>query len=372
MRAIGALSSGDRIASPPDWDARATSVLYMRAQGIGDLILATGVLRAIMRAHPAITLDILTTPAAAPVLDWNPHVHGILLLRRSAAQYLALARAVRAARYDVIIDGKITRGASFVRSPALTMVARAPYRVGVGGGNHSLVYNVCVPKFDRTTTHMVEGSASLASPFGIDLSSTDLRPEIFLSGEERRHAERQWIRAAAERGTQGARWLVNLSAGSVERRWPHDRWIALLRHLRARRPRATIAVMGVDAEWDAVRHVASAAGASAVPAPLLRDALALVATCGHVITSNTSITHAASAFCVPTVLLLERGHDQWAPWNTPAEIAYWSGPNVSALDVDTAIGALDRFLLAQPETAAVAERHAGVSPASSASYPLSR
>jgi len=372
MFAIGALSSGDRVAVPPDWSARAMSVLYMRAQGIGDLILATGVMRAIAHAHPNIQLDVLTTPVAAPVLEYNPHVRRVHLLRRSPHQYAALARAVRAAHYDVVIDGKITRGASFVRSPALSMVAGAPYRIGVGGGNHHLVYNLCVERFDRTTTHMVGGSATLAIPFGIDPAIVDLRPEIFLTGEEGRHAQRQWAFAAADHDTRGERWLVNLSAGSAERRWPHDRWIALLEYLRARRPLATIAVIGMANEWNAVQDVARSAGASAVPAPRLRDALALVASANHVITSNTSITHAASAFRIPTVLLLERGHDQWAPWDTPAEIAYWSGPDVRSLDVPTAIAALDRFLIAHPEIAETVERHPEVSPVSSASYPLSR
>ena len=71
-------------------------------------------------------------------------------------------RAIRRARYDVLIDGKITRGASFIRSPALAAISRAPYRVGVGGGNHRLVFNLCVDRFDRASTHMIDGSAALA------------------------------------------------------------------------------------------------------------------------------------------------------------------------------------------------------------------
>jgi ADP-heptose:LPS heptosyltransferase len=371
MRAIGAMSAGASVATPPSWDARAHRVLYVRAQGIGDLILATGVLRAIARARPTIALDVLTTPAAAPVLDGNPWVRRIHLLRRTPRDYLALVRAVRNAKYDVVVDGKITRGASFVRSPALTMMSRAPWRVGVGGGNHALVYNLCVERFDRTTTHMVEGSASLARPFGVDPASVDLRPEIFLSGDERRQGERRWLTAAAEYETYGTRWLVNLSAGSAERCWPSDRWIALLRHLRARRPHVTIAVMGVTADWDAVRHVARSSRVAAIASPTLRDAFALVGSAAHVLTSDTSITHAASAFAVPTMVLLQRGLEQWAPWNTRSEIAYWSGENVHALRVDSAMAALDRFLLAHPETVSVVRQRA-VSPASSASYPLSR
>ena len=101
----------------------------------------------------------------------------------------------------------------------------------------------------------------------------------------------------------------------------------------------------MDAEREAVRRIASAAGAAELSAPRLRDALALVGTSERVITSNTSITHAASAFTIPTMLLLERGHDQWSSWNSPTEVAYWTGASVAALDVDTACAALDRFLV---------------------------
>jgi ADP-heptose:LPS heptosyltransferase len=216
--------------------------------------------------------------------------------------------------------------------------------LGVGGGNHHLVFNICAPRFDRTTTHMVEGSAVLAAPFGVDLATADFRPEIFLTDEERACAERSWAAAARPHSTTGKRWLVNLSAGAHVRRWPDERWIALVAHLKARQPCSTVAVMGVEAERDAVQRVALASGAVAISAPRLRDALALVGTSERVITSNTSITHAASAFSVPTVLLLERGEDQWSSWRTPSEVAYWTGSSIDSLGVETARDAVDRLL----------------------------
>jgi ADP-heptose:LPS heptosyltransferase len=255
---------------------------------------------------------------------------------------------MRRSKYDVVIDGKITRGASFIRSPALTMLSRAPYRIGVGGGNHHLVFNICVPRYDRSTTHMVRGSAALVSPFGVDLETTSFQPEIFLSAEECAWAERTWEAAARARSTSGTRWLVNLSAGASVRRWADERWIALISHLRAQQPNSTIAVMAVEAERDAVERVALAAGAAPVSAPRLRNALSMVGTSERIITSNTSITHAASAFRIPTVLLLERGHDQWGSWCTPSEVAYWTGSSVASLDVDTAREALDRLLASHP------------------------
>jgi ADP-heptose:LPS heptosyltransferase len=348
MRAIGALSAGAPVAQAPDWDARPWSVLYARSQGIGDVILATGVFRAIAQSHSTIALDVLTARKAAPVLENNPHVRRVLVTDRRLHDSAAVASEVRRSRYDVIIDGKITRGASFIRGPALTMLAQAPYRIGVGGGNHHLVYNICVPRYDRRSTHMVEGSASLAAPFGIDVGSTSFQPEIFLTCEERSWAEHAWATAARDARADGSRWLVNLSAGEAVRRWPDERWIALVAHLRKRCPCDTVAVMAVDAERESVQRVALATGAIAMSAPRLRDALALVGTSERVITSNTSITHAASAFRVPTVLLLERGEDQWGSWGTPSEVAYWDGDSIASLDLATARDAVDRMLATEP------------------------
>jgi len=348
MQSIGVLSAGERVARVPDWDARPWSVLYLRTQGIGDVILATGVFRAIARSHSTISLDVVTTRAAAPVLDNNPHVRRVIIAGKRMADSVSLASAMRRSKYDVVIDGKITRGASFIRSPTLTMLSRAPYRIGVGGGNHHFVFNICVPRYDRTRMHMVRGSAALAEPFGVDLQTTSFQPEIFLSAEECAWAERSWNDAGHVRSTTGTRWLVNLSAGASVRRWPDERWIALLLHLRAQRPDATIAVMAVEREHASAQRVALAAGAAAVSAPRLRDALAMVGTSERVITSNTSITHAASAFRVPTVLLLERGEDQWGSWCTPSEVAYWTGSSVASLAVETAQAALDRLLASHP------------------------
>lgn len=343
MRGIGALSSGPRLATIPTWDARSWSVLYMRTQGIGDLILATGALRAIANSHVTISLDVLATHAAAPVLEHNPYVRRTHILGRTTAARLSLLSALRAAHYDVVIDGKITRGASFIRSPAFAMAIGAPYRIGVGGGNHPLVFNICVPPYDRTKTHMIEGSASLAAPFGVDLGEADLRPQICLDAAEWHAGHARWIDAARGRAVIGDRWLMNLSAGAPKRRWPDDRWVALIRHLHSNSPDAVVGVMGAEREWDSVQRVASAGHAVAFSTPTLRDAFALLATGDAVVTSDTSITHVASAFSTPTVLFLQQGLEQWSSWRTRCELAQWSGPSVSALEFETARDALDRL-----------------------------
>ncbi len=344
MRGIGMLSAGETVAELPRWNERPQAVLYMRTQGIGDVILATGTLRAMALAQPSIALDVLTTAQASPVLERNPYVRRVHVLPRTFLGALEVARTIRREKYDVVIDGKITRGASFIRSPALTLASRAPYRIGVGGGNHPLVFNVCVDRFDRSTTHMVEGSAALATPFGVDLPATDLRPEIFLSEQETKSADEVWSASAGHAEIHRERWLINISAGAAPRRWPNDRWIALSAHLRALSPEATIIVVGSVADWSSVCDVASRGGAVAAPTPRLRDVLALVGTSTHVVTADTSITHAASAFRIPTVVLIQQGLTQWLPWHTPHSAAYWSGSTIESLSIASACDALDGLL----------------------------
>ena len=344
MRSIGMLSAGERVAAPPSWSEQPRSVLYMRTQGIGDLILATGVLRAIARAQPTVALDVLTTAEASPVLEGNPYVRRVHELSRSVGGRLGVARTIYRAKYDVVIDGKITRGASFIRSPALTLISRAPYRVGVGGGNHHLVFNLCVDAFDRVSAHMVDGSAALATPFGVDLAATDMRPEIVLSQGEREAADWEWSAAGSNDENRGERWLINISAGSSVRRWPDDRWIALIAHLRARRPASTVVVIGSSSEWPSVCNVAYGGRAIAVRTERLRAALSMVGTSTRVITADTSITHAASAFCIPTVILIQQGLTQWLPWQTPHRAAYWTGATIESLGVAEACESLDSLL----------------------------
>jgi ADP-heptose:LPS heptosyltransferase len=345
MRSIGALSTGERVAEPPRWRDRDWSVLYMRTQGIGDVILATGIFRTIKSAQPTVSLDVLTTARAAPVLEGNPYVRRVYQLPRSLVRAARVARVVRREHYDVVIDGKITRGASFIRSPAFAMASRAPYRIGVGGGNHDLVFNLCVDRFDRTTTHMVDGSAALARPFGADIASADLRPEIFLTKGEIEYATREWYTAGAHSEHPNERWLINISAGASLRRWPNERWIELLAHLRRRRPTAAIVVIGSASEFSSVVEVARANNVFAVKTDSLRAALAMVGTSTRVITADTSITHAASAFCVPTLVLIQRGLTQWLPWHTPHVAAYWTGATIASLGVPVACEALDELLV---------------------------
>jgi ADP-heptose:LPS heptosyltransferase len=345
MRGLSGLLPGPRVVPPPDWDDRPRRILFLRYERIGDLIMATAILRVLARSHAMITLDALVAPAAAPVLAHNPHVAHVLTLdRRSRSSYWRVMRAIRAARYDAVVDGRLNHPAAYTTTPLLLLAAGAPYRIGAGGGAADRIYNVGLPAYDRTV-HYVEASKALAEPFGVDAGAVDWQPELFLSDAERTGAEAVWGAAAA--GRAGPRLLVNLSASEPRRRWADAHFIAVLRVVRERRPDAAIVVIGLPAEWSRVRDVAGAGGVDARPeaTPDLRHALALVGTSERVFTPDTSISHAASAFRRPAVVLLKRDHYPYAPWNTPADLVFWDGDTIAGLSEEPVREAVLRLIV---------------------------
>ncbi len=359
MRAIGRALPGPRVVDATEFDAAPLRTLFVRYERIGDMIMATGLIRVLAKSSARGKIDVVANSTTAPVLEGNPHVGKVFTLdRESRVSYVRLMRQLRRERYDVIVDGRINNPSLFTSTPMLMLAARAPYRIGVGGGNNDLIYNVRVQQYDRSVPY-IEGSKALSLPFGVDPSAVDWQPEIFLSKDERRRAEAHWMKAseraagAAEliegtsRGDSGwltRRLLVNLSASEKKRRWPDEKFVEVLRRVRGIAPRLPIVAIGLPGEWDRVKRSAESVWALPVQTPKVRDALALVGTTDIVFTPDTSISHAASAFRKPAVVLLKREHHPYAPYNIPGENIFWDGNEIISLSAENVGAAVERLV----------------------------
>jgi ADP-heptose:LPS heptosyltransferase len=351
MRLIGWMLPGPKDATLPPPASSDYRVLFIRYERIGDMIMATSLIRNIAESLPSGKVDVLATPTTAPVLDGNPHVGEVLVLERKSVQsYGQLMRRLRRERYAVMIDGRINNPRIFTSTPLLMFAGRARFRIGAGGDKKPRIYNVSVPEWDRVE-HYIEGSKQLAVPFGVNPDLVDWQPEIFLSPDERAYAEERWNQARALAGTNQAaaggitkRLLVNLSASEPKRRWPDGKFIATLQAARDRAPSMPIVVIGLPVEWESVQNVANAVRALPVQTPRLRDAMSLVGAADLVFTPDTSISHAASAFRKPSVVMLKREHKPYAPWNTPGEIIAWNEAEIHQLPHERVAKALDKLL----------------------------
>jgi len=223
----------------------------------------------------------------------------------------ATMRRLRERPYDAVIDGRVVTEGVNPHVTQLMLASGARYRVGLGNRRDDWVYTL--PAFPRHPLgHLVEYMAELAEPFGVDPRLALGRPALRISESERAAALIIWHSVPGD----GTRLLVNLSAGNADRRWPDERFLAVLQRARAAHPTAKIVVIGLpDDEVSASSLAAAVQGYSA--APTLRGSLALVATADVVFTPDTAIAHMASAFERTTVTMLRRGFERWVPYKTP-------------------------------------------------------
>jgi ADP-heptose:LPS heptosyltransferase len=104
------------LGSPPDWTA-IDRVLVVRADNLGDVVLATPALRALRRAAPHVRIDLLASPVGAGAAPLIPTITEVLTVSASwqqaggqarstaeqAAEEQRLVARVRAGDYDAMV-----------------------------------------------------------------------------------------------------------------------------------------------------------------------------------------------------------------------------------------------------------------------------
>jgi len=318
----------------PDWGVGPHRVLFLRHDRIGDMILTTGILRAIAEAYPTIQLDVLASPINAAILRNEPYVHEVVVARtKKPASWPGTFRDLRARRYDAVIDCMIT--APSLTTLLLMIASGARYRIGVRQGN-DFAYTLAVPPREAAE-HLVDKLGALLAAFGLQPTALDLRPRVRLTAEERERGERVWRGETDHRPPLGPRLLVNVSAGRPRTQWPDERFVQVIRDARARVANAEIIVVSAPHDRQRAARIAEASGARLVRDEGIRDAMAIVAASDLVFTPDTSIAHAASAFDKPAVVLYASDYARvWGPYRTDGRTIESATGDVAAITAEEA------------------------------------
>jgi ADP-heptose:LPS heptosyltransferase len=354
-----------RPPSSPNWSARRHRILVLRYDRLGDMVLSTGILKAIALAQPTVTIDVLASPRNAAVLDHNPYVGQVFAItpRRPWSSLGVLARA-RRAHYDAVLDVMVM--APSLTTMLLIAIVGARHRIGLGDRGNGSLFTLPVARLPEAE-HYVDHSAALLAAFGVEPEAMQRvrvrgiaaapepassltggwgiwRPEIFLTPSEFDEGEAQWNRenGAANFGAGGlSRLLVNVSAGSAFRYWPSEHFIKLLSSLELIRPRLATLIIGDPRDSPRMDFIGRASGVAVAHTPRARTMMALVATSDFVFTADTSVTHIASAFGKATVALFARGKEgMWGPYAVPGRVLTTSSQTLEALEVAPALQAV--------------------------------
>ncbi|HEV2236460.1 MAG TPA: glycosyltransferase family 9 protein [Ktedonobacterales bacterium] len=301
-------------------------ILVVRAAGIGDLLLAVPALRALRETLPRATLDVLVTPAAAPLLRDSPLVDRVIPFDKAAWDYATdwlraprrlaslprLWRTLRAGRYDAaLVMHHQTLRFGRLKYRALLAAVRPAVAVGLDNGLAPF-FDVAVADHGFGARHEAEYALDLAA------AALDSEPPPLMGATL---ANLGWGDLATEM-RQARPPLVVLHPGSgtysLARRWPVSRFAAVARSLRQEFG-AEVTVVGT-AEDEAVSRelvrlleappwlTCQPTGAS------LRAAAALLARASLFVGNDSLPMHLAAAAGTPIVAIFgPSNHRAWAP-----------------------------------------------------------
>jgi ADP-heptose:LPS heptosyltransferase len=278
-------------------------ILLIQIVKLGDVLLSSALLDDLHRAAPDAAIDVLTGPAAAPLLEGHPLIRRILRYRESAAPALMLD--IRRAGYDWIVD---------VQSSAATapLVWPSGARVRVGWGIRApwrWAYTHTLPRGGREAEFVVRERRRLLELFGVAVGDT--RPRLYLADAER-EAARQALEGL---GLPNGRPLVGLSLSSSVpmKDWPVERWAETADAVAGMGAQPVVLLAPGD-EAKVVTFARRTNAAVLVPPRSLREFAALVSHLDLYASSDTGPAHFAMAVGVPTVTLYTPGNARrWNP-----------------------------------------------------------
>ncbi len=351
-----------------DWGEGPHRILYLRHDKIGDMVLATGIIKAIAVARPAVTIDVLASTLNSAVLAGNPYVGRVVTIdKRRPWTYLAAISRIRRTRYDAVVDPMIL-------SPSLTTtllacLSGARHRIGVMGRGNDSTLTMPVPAIEEAV-HYIDRSAALLEAFGLEprrqmaaaaglgVGSTGCglwKPELFLNAAELREGEAHWRAADVLMRGQSKhagprRLVVNVSASETAKYWPPGHFIATITQIRKTFPELSTLIVGTPQDFSCVAAIGREANVRAVFTPHYRQMMAIIAASDVVLTPDTSVTHVASAFRKPAVVLFVGGGAAcYGTYGVPGRVISSGGASLEVIGVEPVVRALQALLTLQRE-----------------------
>ena len=288
---------------------RPVRVLVVKLSSLGDVIHATGALRAIRQALPLARIALAVEGRWRDVVCHNPNVD--LLIESSPQHRLSLSYLSEIRRslaehgpYDIAVDLQGNR-----RSAAWVYLSRARFKTGRGrfrpGWRRAIEPDL--------TQHAVTVCADICRSIGIGVG--DPSPEIHTDVREEERIDQM----LPEEGLPSKGSIVlNPFSRWPSKSWPLDNAADVIRRLQAATPRRLV-LSGGPEDRDRAAALQHRLGPCAVPSLVgrlsLGGALCLFRRGRLMVSCDSGPMHAAAAFGVPTIALFGPTHpERTGPW----------------------------------------------------------
>lgn len=314
--------------------SEARSVLCVRLDSLGDVLMCTPAIRAIKQSRPGRCVTLLSSASGAAAAPFIPEIDAVLAypapwMKSSAAHLgavdMAFIDSLASRRFDAVA---IFTSYSQSALPAALMcyLAGIPLRLAHCRENPYQMLSDWVPdpEPDAMVKHEVRRQLDLVATVGCNASSaglsfavreTDLESVAGKLATMGINAGRQWI-------------LLHPGASAPSRRYPPEQWTAVIRDL-ASRTGLPMVLSGDASEQPLIDTIMKGSGGGAVSLAGLLDLGELGAAikmASLVICNNTGPAHLAAAVGTPLVDLYALTNPQHTPWQVECRVLFHDVP----------------------------------------------
>lgn len=282
-------------------------ILIIRLSAIGDVIMATGLISALLDADPSLRLAWLTEDSNSDLLRDNPRLEQVFLLPRRRWQgyfrerkfgllwreMRGLIQSLRAEKFDLVLDLQ-----GLLRSGLWARLAGGRRRIGLGSreGSQWLMDEVV----DRQTEDERIGSEyrKLAEALGI------AEPAYWMDIAISRAVQASVQDLLAGAGVEGRFAVFCPFTTRPQKHWFEESWVALAKRLAEERG-LRVVLLGGPADQDSAERIAQATAGlvNFVGRTSLIECAALIAKADLLVGVDTGLTHLGTALRIPTLAL---------------------------------------------------------------------
>lgn len=291
-----------------------SEVLILRLRSLGDVVMLAPALAALHAWRADLRLSVVLEPAFTAVLEGNPAVSEILVLRK----IVPTAWELRRRRFPVTFNqhGGPT-------SALLAAAAGSPTRVCWAGCQFSFLYSTLVPAaesfYGRSSFHTVEHR--LTQFYWTGLPRGPIPPaQIFPQPD----AAARVAETLATSGIAAGQPYVVLHPGAAyfTKRWAVEHFAGLAQWLRRSCALAPVVILGPgDCEIAPAVRKQFAAGDVVLDALDLRELIAVIAGARLFVGNDSGPAHLAAAAGPPVVVIFGSSDSvTWRPWQVPHRV----------------------------------------------------
>jgi heptosyltransferase-2 len=284
-------------------------ILVLRRGGLGDVLMATPLLRGLREHFPSARMYVLTSKQAVAGLQGSPWVDEIFHVPTSKKDWLSLLHKIRKERIDTAFI--LHR---FFAASLFSLLAGIPQRLGFDWKNHGFALTGSIPFSPaRSQTQQI---GQLLTLLGKPAAATEME---FTVSEDASHCARELLQSW---GSDPAKPLVGIhpgggeTAGSSEpaKRWLPARFGQLADLLQQRGIQVAMLQGPGDEPFveEALKNITGRVLGIAAGLPLGVFA-ALMKECDIVVVNDTGPMHLAAAQGVPVVAIIGPTHPAYTP-----------------------------------------------------------